>query len=74
MGSPEEHLVEHQVNIEWVTANLPVLVNMNAAAYSCTLYWFPTIVLFTQRLSNALCWFTGIDRCGQLLQSQVWEI
>jgi len=60
--------------MEWVTANLHVLLKINHTEYSCRLQGFPTIPRFAVSLSNVVCLFTSINTGEQQPKSHVCKV
>jgi len=48
--------------MEYVTANLPVLLKMNPVVYGCKLQGFHTVPQFAVSQCNVVCSLTGVNR------------
>ena len=63
-----------QDKIEWVSANVHILLKMNPALYSCKLQVFPTVVQFAVSWSDVVSLFTWINSGEWQLKFLVWKI
>jgi len=60
--------------MEWVTANMHILLQMNSTVYSYRLQMFPTVPRFAVCQSNVFCLYTAIHRGEWQLTSHVCKI